>query len=883
MELFAVLIVLGAIVGVIGGFISIFRIQRMSERLEAFERELDELRRSAPAQAPAPPTAEPAPPTPKPAPPAEPATPPPQPVIPDNWREEFPAPESAAASRQAEPEPAAVKTSPRPAPAGFDVAAHLERWWMIWLGGLCVALAGIFLARYSIEMGLLGPKARLTLGVILGLALYGGAEWLRRRTGEVHPAFAAMAGGGSITLFAVLLSALHLYGFIGPQTTFVLLALVALATMCLAYIHGPALAAIGILGAYVVPILVSTGQGQILFALGYSLVISASALLLMRYVYRPWLWWGMMAGALGWWWISLSTGMADGARGWYLTGVGYLILAVPGFDWRLSRAVAVAGEGYAALQKISLGKDPESQVPVCFLLLIGAQVLSVMSERSLDGAAWSWSPLMLLLLVAARTRETLTVMPWLLLVLQIAAIIVGQLHTVGGRFTLAQLDGAEAGHLFAFAGATSLFLVLFSLRNSMQSRFLAIWNSLLTVGPLLLMALAYLLTERFVVNWQWGMITGVLALVYLAVAVSSLRKSSVESLVVWLFFGGHFALSLAAVMVLRSASLTLVFALQIISVSWLISHFRLPSLGWVLKLLVAIVIFRLSFNPWIVGYPVDVHWSLWTFGGATLCCLVGRHLLKPYPQLAKWTEASAMHLFVLTLWSELRYWLHDGQVFAPEFTALEAGLYMVMFGSVSLVYYARSLVSEHLATFCRVFSRVLLALALLSYVIILFATLGSAQWLWGDVGRTPLFNLMLLLYGMPVVLGVLTALLHEPRFRAPATLFSGIAGFVFISLEIRHLWQGSVRLSLPTSDGELYTYSAVWLVMAVAAILGGTWRFGPQVYKAGMILLALVIAKLFLVDMSDLQGLLRVASFLGLGLCLLGISYLHQKLKAQTT
>ena len=753
---------------------------------------------------------------------------------------------------------------------------------MIWLGGLCVALAGIFLARYSIEMGLLGPKARLTFGVILGLALYGGAEWLRRRTGEVHPAFAAMAGGGSITLFAVLLSALHLYSFIGPQTTFVLLALVALATMCLAYIHGPALAAIGVLGAYVVPILVSSGSGQILFALGYSLVISASALLLMRYVYRPWLWWGMMVGALGWWLISLTTGLADGARGWYLAGIGYLILAVPGFDWRLARPVTLAGEGYAPLLKIKLGRDPESQVPVCWLLLIAAQALSIVSERNLDGSAWSWSPLMLLLLVASRTREPLTVMPWLLLVLQIVAIVVGQLHTVDDRFTLAQLGGAEAGHLFAFAAATSLFLVLFSLRNSLQSRFLAIWNSLLTVGPLLLMALAYLLTERFVVNWQWGMITAILALAYLAVAVSSLRKSSVESLVVWLFFGGHFALSLAAVMVLRSASLSLVLALQIISVSWLIAHFRLPSLGWVLKLLVAIVIFRLSFNPWIVGYPVDVHWSLWTFGGATLCCLAGRHLLAPYPQLAKWTEASAMHLFVLTLWSELRYWLHGGEVFAPEYTALEAGLYMVMFGAVGLVYYRRSLVSEHLALFGRMLSRVLLTLALLNYVIIVAATLASLQWLYGEIGETPIANLLLLLFGVPVLLGVLMALFHEPRLRAPALLFSSIAGFVFISLEIRHLWQGNVSLMLPTSDGELYTYSAVWLVMAVAAILGGAWRLGPNVYKGGMLLLALVIAKLFLVDMSDLQGLLRVASFLGLGLCLLGISYLHQKLKAQT-
>tara|TARA_R110002049_G_scaffold129269_2_gene286998 strand:+ start:2783 stop:2965 length:183 start_codon:yes stop_codon:yes gene_type:complete len=44
-----------------------------------------------------------------------------------------------------------------------------------------------------------------------------------------------------------------------------------------------------------------------------------------------------------------------------------------------------------------------------------------------------------------------------------------------------------------------------------------------------------------------------------------------------------------------------------------------------------------------------------------------------------------------------------------------------------------------------------------------------------------------------------------------------------------------------------------------------------------MALLLVVIGKLFLIDMADLQGLWRVASFMGLGLSLLGLAYLYQK------
>jgi uncharacterized membrane protein len=42
-------------------------------------------------------------------------------------------------------------------------------------------------------------------------------------------------------------------------------------------------------------------------------------------------------------------------------------------------------------------------------------------------------------------------------------------------------------------------------------------------------------------------------------------------------------------------------------------------------------------------------------------------------------------------------------------------------------------------------------------------------------------------------------------------------------------------------------------------------------------LLLVVVAKLFLADMAGLEGLWRVASFMGLGLSLLALAYLYQK------
>ena len=119
--------------------------------------------------------------------------------------------------------------------------------------GISVALSGILLAQYSIELGMLGPMDRISLGLGTGLALHAAAEWFRRQHRQ-------------------------------PDVTF---------------------AALGIIGAYLAPAMGSTDEGNMLVAMAHSPIIYVSALLLPHYVYRTRLWWGMVAGALLWWLIAL--------------------------------------------------------------------------------------------------------------------------------------------------------------------------------------------------------------------------------------------------------------------------------------------------------------------------------------------------------------------------------------------------------------------------------------------------------------------------------------------------------------------------------------------------------------------------------------------------
>jgi len=51
----------------------------------------------------------------------------------------------------------------------------------------------------------------------------------------------------------------------------------------------------------------------------------------------------------------------------------------------------------------------------------------------------------------------------------------------------------------------------------------------------------------------------------------------------------------------------------------------------------------------------------------------------------------------------------------------------------------------------------------------------------------------------------------------------------------------------------------------------------PVLRYASLVVLVLVVGKVFLVDMADLTGLLRVASFLGLGIALLALGFVYRR------
>ena len=753
---------------------------------------------------------------------------------------------------------------------------HLSKHWMIWVGGASIGFAGIFLVKYSMDSGWLGPMARIVVGFITGILLHVAAYLLHIRKGP-NQVFAALAGGASLVLYAVVLAALHLYQFFEPSWAFILLAVVSLLTMVLALVQGPVLAGLGILGAYLVPIFVNTGSNNMSAALIYSFIITCSALLLLRYVAKQWLWVGTLVGAGFWWLISLTATDVDTIRLLYLLAIAYTIVAISHWDWRLMVSQgSPCSDNLLGLLKGGIPKLIDKNY-VVLVFILAAVVVSLVIASEAPMSLWPTVLISALMLWLAKQHLRYLPLAWLSFIAVAAGLLLLGMEWSSYSSVVAPF---EKQWLLLLAAIALIYCVggMWAMRSSAYSGY---WGSLGYMAPLIILAVAHLLVNGLNTSWEWASAAVLLGMIYFNMLYRKRRSGVTPEVMAALIIAGHFAYTLAVVMLTREASLTLALAIQLVSLVWVDRHLPLPILPYLVKVILAAVILRLTFNPWLLTYPSDVHWSFWTYGGSLVCCLLAIRLLKNREALSQWLQGAALHLAALTVISETRYQLYDGNIFSAQYTFFEAAFYTSIAGVMGLVYRVREAAAGHLTKLYHWLGNGLLIIALANYGVFLLLIKNPLFNRGVTISETPLFNILLLAYGVPCLL-VLAAFYLEKTIqwrRLTGALFA-LCTFIFISLEIRHLWHGQLHIDLSVLTGELYTYSMVWLAMAIAASLVSVRYRSSDLYKASMLFLIIVVLKIFLIDTSGLSSLWRVASFMGLGIALLGLAYFYQKMRS---
>ena len=134
---------------------------------------------------------------------------------------------------------------------------------------------------------------------------------------------------------------------------------------------------------------------------------------------------------------------------------------------------------------------------------------------------------------------------------------------------------------------------------------------------------------------------------------------------------------------------------------------------------------------------------------------------------------------------------------------------------------------------------------------------------------------------MPAVLALLLSYaVAGQRSAAYANSIAGAAlilALSYVTLEIRRLYHGPVLTNGVTGGAEQYTYSIAWLAFGVALLGIGIAVNSQRARLASAVVIALTIVKAFLIDMSTLTGVYRALSFMCLGLVLVAIGWLYQR------
>ncbi|WP_193175628.1 DUF2339 domain-containing protein [Oricola nitratireducens] len=811
-------------------------------------------------------------------------------------------PEAEPVAMQSAATPPPLPAKAQEAPARRRSAADLEKLvganWTVILGGIAIALGALFLVRYSIEAGLLGPGARIAAGTLFSAALFAVGEWLRRRDMALKlPVFESadipgiLTGAGAIAAFGTLYAAHALYGFVGPAVAFVGLTAIGIASLLLSAIHGPKLAAIGLLGAYGAPLLVSSTTPNAPALAGHTLVVTAAIMTVSRL--RNWLWLavGGIIGSTAW---AFMTAAIEGTTAGFAGGallVGLAIIHVATFGWeKAERPVPLAD------------RPPDS--PAVTALALVALAFAMHSASAYDFPAMSAGLATGLVIVAAAG-----VWPSFSLASGAAAFIVVA-AAVAIDLPLARYPGllGDADYRTAFmpADAATYFLALGFLAVPVGG--LAIWAARraaataprmagnlaisASVIAFLTIIVAYLRIAPFETKVLFGVAALALALLFVLLTelFTRARPDDWSAPAPAAFAVTSVALvSFALGVTLSKTWMPFGFALTAAGIAWVYRARplrALPFLAIAASLLAALGLWASApFPGEVIGTTPLLNRLVVIAGLPATAILLAGEILRRNGAERTGAAVTAIGLALLGFFVglELRHWIHGGEIVGPfrlaDMAAQTIAALGFAIGLQRVARYTKANVYDVASLVAGGLSAAMIAIGL--FVVHNPLLTGSG------VGDGAVLNVLLPAYLVTGALAGVVALMARPIrprwYTLAYALLAGLLVFAYFTMMTRHAFQGSrIGMWHRTSDMEFWTYSAVWLVLGAALLLAGLFLKSMPLRLASAAVIALTICKVFLLDMTALTGALRAFSFIGLGVSLLAIGRFYQRILVRT-
>jgi len=775
-----------------------------------------------------------------------------------------------------EPEPAPVEVTSElaapssPAPSaiqprtmGFEELFGTKL--PIWGGGITLAVAGLFIVKYSIDAGLLSPAIRVVLGLLFAMALVAGAEVARRwKQTAIDPRISqALAGAGVATAYASILIATNLYGLISPAAGFVGLALTTGAALALALRFGSPAAVLGLVGGLAAPALVGESTGNIAPLTAYlALVIGGIAGIGHK---QRWMW--------------LTAAALIGGFGW-----GLVLVALEMMDTRNVAALASYTLLLAFALPMLLGDFAHERLLKAGAAILGAVQIGLIVKQGGYGALeWGFYGLLSIgAIVLARIDRKLTMLPPVALGIGLVTML-GWSNPGGTMLALVAGGGVL---LFAGSALADIWTSRGTLRDPIQAS-VALGGALIVSA---IIAPTGLLSDR-----QWSLLALAAALPLAISAAIGAHRALPHRDPRFLVLGIG-AAALASLSVPDLADRLAWPAIFAAGVAILVELWRRrPDLDYrgaigVLLLATAASIAE-SFARWLGG-------SLLTLAGEplyisrlpsmsralsdliapgvilTLAAWRSGNLLPPLIGRVAFAACGLLGVAGLFVLYKQVFAISDGAAFKDHGMLERVILDQILFaaGWAAIIWRDRikGLRELGLAMTGIAVARVLL------YHVLLFNPLLRIQL----VGAVPLANLLAPAYLLPLA-WIWQVSKAEPmltgKLRLPVIGTQMVLIGIYVATSLRQIFHGSLLAAGGVSQAEDIGRSLAAIVVAICFLRWGIYKRERPWRIASLVLMLVAIAKVFAVDTSGLEGLVRIASFVALGFSLIGIGWLYSR------
>lgn len=790
------------------------------------------------------------------------------------------APIPAAAMRAAVPNASPSRAAAQPA-APHPVWAWITGGNLLTRVGVVVLFFGVaFLLRYFAEMITIPIEAKLAGVAMAGFAFIG----LGLRLAGTRPGYGvSLAGAGAGILYLTTYAALRLYDVVPPTAAFVLFVLVALLTVGLAVrSDAQPLAGLAITGGFLAPFLVATSAPSPLALFGYFAVLNA-AIIALAWVRR----WRAL-NVLGFV-CTLMLGLFWGHRyyqpQYFATVEPFLVLF-----FLFYVAIAVLYAARAPLR---------TRAPVDGLLVFGVPLIGFALQTGLVqdfryGAAVSAFAVAafygaLAFALWRRDEPGLALLGRAFLVLAIIFATIGIPYAVDARWTSAWWALEAAG----------VYWIGCRQRQTVARAFALLLQ--LGAGGAFAADLMRESERMFVnANFMGATLIALAALVTAWLAdrhrdrVSSFERAAVPFMLLWglLWWYGGAARELEQGLSMRSVpNAMLAFVTGTVAVALLVHRWlrwsRLPWFGVALlpaMLLVGIHDWQrmhttlLAWGALVWPLAWIVHWLALRAadggpGGEDLAA-------EPHPHGAAWLKhahtASAIALVGWLSWEVSEWvgrWFAEGTVWMACAAAWPAIVYLAL--APRTVAWRGWPWAGYRDAYAVSAAMAIAALLAVWFVLVNVVSPGGAA----PLPYVPLANPLdcTLIAALLVLFAWLHATDTLDETRAYGWL--GVAVFLFINAIVFRTvhqwlnvpWRLHVLLQSTTLQAAL---TLMWTATALPLMVLANKRAVRALWMIGAALLAVVVGKLFLVDLAALAGLSRVVAFLGVGGLLLVIGYL---------